>query len=72
MGVATRKCQNCPVRENQTRTILGLEREIAPIERVKDTAGGIGSSFHGEKRPLDCLILIAKQSLSVDRRLQVP
>ena len=41
IGVTTRKCQNCPVRENQTWTILGLEREIAPIERVKDTAGGI-------------------------------
>jgi hypothetical protein len=30
--VTTRKCQNCPVRENQTWTILGLEREFAPIE----------------------------------------
>jgi len=42
VGVTTRKCQNCPVRENQTWTILGLEREIAPIERVKDTAGASG------------------------------
>jgi hypothetical protein len=72
MGVTTRKCQNCPVRENQTWTILGLEREIAPIDRVKDTAGGIPSSFQGEKRPLDCLISIAKQSLSVDCRLHWP
>jgi hypothetical protein len=40
LGVTTRKCQNCPVRENQTWTILGLEREIAPLERVKDAAGG--------------------------------
>ncbi len=29
MGVTTRKCQNCPVRENQTWTILGFEPEIA-------------------------------------------
>jgi hypothetical protein len=71
-GVTTRKCQNCPVRENQTWTILGLEREIAPLERVKDAAGGIWSSFQGEKRPLDCLISIAKQSLCVDCRLQAP
>jgi hypothetical protein len=72
VGVTTRKCQNCPVRENQTWTILGLEREIAPLERVKDAAGGIWSSFQGEKRPLDCLISIAKQSLCVDCRLQAP
>ena len=72
IGVTTRKCQNCPVRENQTWTILGLEREIAPLERVKDAAGGIWSSFQGEKRPLDCLISIAKQSLCVDCRLQAP
>jgi uncharacterized protein DUF4158 len=28
-GVTTRKCQNCPVRENQIWTILGVEREFA-------------------------------------------
>ena len=65
----TRKCQHCPVRENQTWTILGVEREFGSIERVEDTAEGIWSSLQGEKRPLDCLISIAKQSFSADCRL---
>jgi hypothetical protein len=68
-GVTTRKCQNCPVRESQTWTILGVEREFGSIERVEDTAEGIWSSLQGEKRPLDCLISIAKQSFSADCRL---
>jgi len=74
-GVTTRKCQNCPVRENQIWTILGVDREFAPIERVEDTAEDIWSSLQGEKRPLDCLISIAKQCFSVDcrlRRLRTP
>ena len=66
MGM-TRKCQNCPVRENQNWTILGVKREFAPNERVEDTADGIWSTFQAEKRPLDFLISIAKQILS--RRL---
>jgi hypothetical protein len=39
--VTTRKCQNCPVRENLNWTIYGVEREFAPIERLEDTAEGI-------------------------------
>src|SRR5271166_2416482 len=61
-GVTTRKCQNCPVRESPTWTILGVEREFASIERAENTAEGIWSSLRGGKRPLDCLIWIAKQS----------
>jgi hypothetical protein len=49
--------------------ILGVEREFAPIERLEDSAEGIWSWFQGEKRPLDCLISIAKQSFSVDCHL---
>ena len=64
-GVTTRKCQNCPGRESPTWTILGVEREFASIERLENTAEGIWSSLQGEKRPLDCLISIAKQSFSV-------
>src|ERR1700724_1461802 len=45
------------VRENPNWTILGVERKFAPIERLKDTAEGIWSSFQGEKR-LDCLISV--------------
>ena len=40
-GVTTRKCQNCPARENPNWTILGVEREFAPIERLEDTAKGV-------------------------------
>jgi hypothetical protein len=69
MGVTTRKCQNCPVRESQTWTLLGVEREFGSIERVEDTEEGIWSSLQREKRPLDCLISIAKQSFSADCRL---
>jgi hypothetical protein len=65
LGVTTRKCQNCPVRENQIWTILCVERKFAAIERVEEIAEGIRSSLEGEKRPLDCLISIAKQSFSV-------
>jgi hypothetical protein len=39
-GVTTRKCQNCPVRENPKGTILGLAREFAPLKRLEDTADG--------------------------------
>jgi hypothetical protein len=55
----------CPIRENPNWTILGVQRELAPIERLEDTAEGIWSSLQGEKRALDCLISIAKQSFSV-------
>jgi hypothetical protein len=74
-GVTTRKCQNCPVRENANWKILGVEREFAPIERPEDTAESIWSSLQGEKRPLNCLISLPKQSFSVDcdlRRLWAP
>jgi hypothetical protein len=40
LGVRTRKCQNCPVRENPNGTLLGVEREVAPLERLEDTAKG--------------------------------
>jgi hypothetical protein len=40
------------------------KREFAPIERLEDTAEGMCAPFQGEKRALDCLISIAKQSFS--------
>jgi hypothetical protein len=70
LGVTTRKCQNCPVRENQIWTNVGVQRELAPIERVEDAAEGIGSSLQGEKRPPNRLISIAIQSFSVDYKSQ--
>jgi hypothetical protein len=69
-GVRTRKCQNCPVRENPKGTILGVEREFAPLERLEDTAEGHLVLAPSEKRPLDGPISIAKQSFSVDRHLR--
>jgi hypothetical protein len=50
---------------NPNWTILGVEREFPPIERLEYTAKGIWSSFEGEKHALDCLISIAKQNFSV-------
>jgi hypothetical protein len=43
---------------------------FAPIERLEDTAEGIWASLQGEKRALDCLISIAKQSFSVHCHLR--
>jgi hypothetical protein len=51
--------------ENPNWTILGVEREFAPIERLEDTAKGIWSSFLGEKHALDCPISIVKQNFSI-------
>jgi hypothetical protein len=62
-GVTTRKCQNCPVRENGNWKILGVERELVPIEWPEDTAESIWSSLQGEKRPLNCLIFAPEAGL---------
>jgi len=70
--VTTRKCQNCPARENPNSTILGVEREFASIERLEDTAKGIWSSFLGEKHALDCPISIVKQNFSMHNRVPHP
>ena len=67
-GVTTRKCQNCPVRENPKGTILSVAREFAPLERLEDTAEGHLVVAPSEKRPR--LISIAKQGSSVDRHLR--
>jgi hypothetical protein len=46
---------------NPNCTILGVEREFAPIERPEDTAKGHLVVAPSEKHALDCLILIAKK-----------
>ena len=39
-GVTTRKCQNCPLRENPQGRITGIERKFAPLELLDDIAEG--------------------------------
>ena len=67
LGVTTRKCENCPVRENPKGTILGVEREFALLERLEDTAEGHLVVAPSQKRGP---ISIAEQSFSVDRQLR--
>ena len=46
---------------NPNCTILGVEREFAPIERAEDTREEHLVVVPSEKHALDCLILIAKE-----------
>jgi hypothetical protein len=41
---------------NPNWTILGVQREFPPIERLENTVKGIWSSFEGEKHGAYCLI----------------
>ena len=49
LGVRTRKCQNCPVRENPNGTILGVEREFAALERHREGSFGRRSKVKSVK-----------------------
>src|SRR5260370_40874211 len=70
MGVTTRKCQNCPVRENPNGQFKAFSVNLRRLGGWKTPRRAIWSWFQGEKRALYCLISIAKQSSSLHCHLR--
>jgi AcrR family transcriptional regulator len=73
--VAVRNCLSKLVSRYETKESIILDQLLQSTEALRARKQaifvqmeGIRSSFQGEKRPLDCLISIAKQSLSVGLR----